>query len=76
MERSESVLVQDLGVGGARLTWRQHGMQPGLVVWLVVDMVAGRRARTLVFPTRVAWTDDVEVGLQFAGTAEWEYGRA
>jgi hypothetical protein len=39
---------------------------------LVVDVTAGSRARTLVFPTRVAWATPNEVGVQFAGVAEWE----
>jgi pSer/pThr/pTyr-binding forkhead associated (FHA) protein len=69
---SAPVVVQDLGVGGARLTWRDHPLEEGLVAWLVVDVTAGSRARTLVFPTRVAWATPNEVGVQFAGVAEWE----
>lgn len=67
-EKTESVLVRDLGVGGAGLAWREHRMRQGAVAWLVIDVMAGRRSRTLVFPTRVAWTSDIELGLQFSGT--------
>ena len=42
------------------------------MAWLVIDMAAGSRARTLVFPTRVAWVTPSELGVQFAGVAEWE----
>lgn len=66
------VVVQDLGVGGARVTWREHPLEEGVVAWLVVDVTVGSRARTLVFPTRVAWVAGNEVGVQFAGVAEWE----
>lgn len=72
LEDSAAVVVQDLGVGGARLTWREHPLEEGVVAWLVIDVAAGSRARTLVFPTRVAWVTRHEVGVQFAGVAEWE----
>lgn len=72
VEGSAPVVVQDLGVGGARLTWREHPLEEGVVAWLVIDVAAGSRARTLVFPTRVAWVTVTELGLQFAGVAEWE----
>lgn len=71
-EHSAPVVVQDLGVGGARLGWRDHPLEEGVVAWLVIDVAVGTRARTLVFPTRVAWVTEIEVGLQFAGVAEWE----
>ena len=71
-ERIGSVEVEDLGVGGARLTWHDHPLQEGVVAWLVIDTVAHARTRTLVFPTRVAWTGPHEVGLQFAGMPERE----
>lgn len=70
-ERIAGVDVQDLGVGGARLTWREHPLHEGVVAWLVIDMASGGRTRTLVFPTRVAWATPLEVGLQFAGMPEW-----
>lgn len=72
IQDSAAVTVQDLGVGGARLTWREHPLEEGVVAWLVIDMAAGSRARTLVFPTRVAWVTPSELGVQFAGVAEWE----
>jgi pSer/pThr/pTyr-binding forkhead associated (FHA) protein len=72
VEGSAPVVVQDLGVGGARLAWREHPLEEGVVAWLVIDVTAGSRARTLVFPTRVAWVTATELGLQFAGVAEWE----
>jgi pSer/pThr/pTyr-binding forkhead associated (FHA) protein len=72
VEGSTTVVVQDLGVGGARLTWRDHPLDEGVVAWLVIDVAAGSRSRTLVFPTRVAWVTPHEVGVQFAGVAEWE----
>lgn len=72
IQDSSAVVVQDLGVGGARLTWREHPLDEGVVAWLVIDMAAGSRARTLVFPTRVAWVTPNELGVQFAGVAEWE----
>lgn len=72
LQDSSAVVVQDLGVGGARLTWREHPLDEGVVAWLVIDMAAGSRARTLVFPTRVAWVTPSELGVQFAGVAEWE----
>lgn len=72
VEGSAHVVVQDLGVGGARLTWREHPLDEGVVAWLVIDVSVGGRARTLVFPTRVAWVTTTELGLQFAGVAEWE----
>ena len=71
-EQAAAVHVQDLGVGGARLTWREHPLREGLVAWLVIDVVSSRRPRTLVFPTRVAWATPTEVGLQFSGAVEWE----
>ncbi|MCH9686259.1 MAG: FHA domain-containing protein [Deltaproteobacteria bacterium] len=74
VEHTAAVMVQDLGVGGARLAWRQHSLRVGIVAWLVIDMVVRGRARTLVFPTRVAWASGPELGLQFAGVAEWERG--
>jgi hypothetical protein len=72
IQDSAAVVVQDLGVGGARLTWREHPLEEGVVAWLVIDVAAGSRARTLVFPTRVAWVTPSELGVQFAGVAEWE----
>jgi pSer/pThr/pTyr-binding forkhead associated (FHA) protein len=72
IQDSSAVVVQDLGVGGARLTWREHPLEEGVVAWLVIDVAAGSRARTLVFPTRVAWVTPNELGVQFAGVAEWE----
>jgi len=72
VEDSAPVVVQDLGVGGARLTWRGHPLEEGVVALLVIDVAAGSRARTLVFPTRVAWVTAHELGVQFAGVAEWE----
>lgn len=72
MEQTDAVTVQDLGVGGARVAWRGHPMREGLVAWLVIDVVSGQSPRTLVFPTRVAWCSEVEVGLQLAGMPEWE----
>jgi len=72
VQDSSAVVVQDLGVGGARLTWREHSLDEGVVAWLVIDVAAGSRARTLVFPTRVAWVATNELGVQFAGVAEWE----
>lgn len=72
VEASAAVVVQDLGVGGARLTWREHPLEEGVVAWLVIDVTVGARSRTVVFPTRVAWVTDSELGLQFAGVAEWE----
>ncbi len=72
LEGSDPVVVQDLGVGGARLTWRDHPLDEGVVAWLVIDVSAGSRARTLVFPTRVAWVTTNELGVQFAGVVEWE----
>lgn len=72
IQDSSAVVVQDLGVGGARLTWREHPLEEGVVAWLVIDVAAGSRARTLVFPTRVAWVTPSELGVQFAGVAEWE----
>jgi hypothetical protein len=72
IQDSAAVVVQDLGVGGARLTWREHPLEEGVVAWLVIDVAAGSRVRTLVFPTRVAWVTPSELGVQFAGVAEWE----
>lgn len=67
--RSDSVLIRDLGVGGSRVASKQ-ALTPGAVAWLVFDLVAAQRPRTLVFPTRVAWSEAGELGLQFAGTVE------
>jgi hypothetical protein len=72
VQDSAAVVVQDLGVGGARLTWREHSLEEGVVAWLVIDVTVGPRERTLVFPTRVAWVATNELGVQFAGVAEWE----
>lgn len=72
LEQTDAVIVQDLGVGGARVAWREHPMREGVVAWLVIDVVSGQSPRTLVFPTRVAWSTDAEVGLQLAGMPEWE----
>lgn len=52
--------------------WREHPLHEGVVAWLVIHTVASARTRTLVFPTRVAWTTPGEVGLQFAGMPERE----
>ncbi|MCX4246941.1 FHA domain-containing protein [Paraliomyxa miuraensis] len=71
-EDSATVVVLDFGVGGAKLNWRDHPMEEGVVAWLVIDVAQGARSRTLVFPTRVAWVTGTELGLQFAGVAEWE----
>lgn len=70
--RAAPVLVQDLGVGGSRVAWRDHPLKEGVVAWLVIDLISSERPRTLVFPTRVAWATSGEMGLQFAGTVEWE----
>ena len=72
IQDSAAVVVQDLGVGGARLTWREHPLEEGVVAWLVIEVAVGSRGRTLVFPTRVAWATPNELGVQFAGVAEWE----
>ncbi len=72
VEQNAAVMVQDVGVGGARLAWREHPLREGVVTWLVIDVVAARRPKTLVFPTRVAWATGVDLGLQFAGMVEWE----
>ena len=71
-ERIASVDVEDFGVGGARLRWREHPLHEGIVAWLVIDTVVRARTRTLVFPTRVAWATPNEIGLQFAGMPEHE----
>lgn len=72
LDQADTVTVQDLGVGGARVAWHGHPMRDGVVAWLVVDVASGHSTRTLVFPTRVAWTAETELGLQFAGMPEWE----
>lgn len=69
-EQTAAVEVHDLGVGGARLRWSAHPLREGVVAWLVIDTASGVRTRTLVFPTRVAWAQPDELGLQFAGISE------
>lgn len=72
VEQIAAVELEDLSVGGARVTWHDHPLHEGVVTWLVIDTVIGARTRTLVFPTRVAWATPTEVGLQFAGMPEQE----
>ncbi|MEM9459254.1 MAG: FHA domain-containing protein [Myxococcota bacterium] len=71
-EQIAAVDLEDLSVGGARVTWHDHPLHEGVVTWLVIDTMIGARTRTLVFPTRVAWATPTEVGLQFAGMPEQE----
>ena len=72
IEHVAPVSVLDIGVGGARVAWRSHSLEVGVVAWLVIDRFLGGHTRTVVLPTRIAWTTEIDLGMQFAGTQEWE----
>jgi hypothetical protein len=71
-DRTVPVLVADLGAGGVCVTWPDHGRVVGELAWLVIDLVAAGRPRTIVLTARVANAERGHCGLLFAGAPEWD----
>lgn len=59
----------DLGVGGARFSWRAEAPKLGTAPWLIVDLDNEDDAPLIVLPARVAWVahDRPAAGLEFVG---------
>ncbi len=64
-------VVLDFGVDGAQVLSYRHEVVEDTIIWLAVDVVSKRRAQTLVFPSRVAWTSRDHLGLNFSSQPEW-----
>jgi pSer/pThr/pTyr-binding forkhead associated (FHA) protein len=72
-EKTSAVTVLDLGAGGARIDFADHGLRVGDLVWLVIDLEMSGRMRTFVFASRVVKIyDDGDLGIIFAGAPEWD----
>jgi pSer/pThr/pTyr-binding forkhead associated (FHA) protein len=72
-EATSSVMVVDLGAGGARVACTGHRFRVGELVWLVIDLDMKGRLQTFVLTSRVVkvWDSD-HVGIIFAGAPEWD----
>ncbi|MBX7079617.1 MAG: FHA domain-containing protein [Nannocystaceae bacterium] len=75
-DRTARVTVYDLGAGGAAVTAQIPDLAVGNLAWLVIDLVVGKRPRTIVFTSRVVSSDGGRLGLLFAGAPEWDQWRA
>ena len=71
-DRTARVTVVDLSAGGAGVQVVGANLKLGDLAWLVVDLVVGKRARTIVLTGRLVSTDGAVYGLLFAGAPEWE----
>ena len=73
------VSVEDVGVGGARVTLPEPLARPGDQAVLAVELtVPGEPPRTVVLPTRVVWARsgdsparELKLGVAFAGPARY-----
>jgi hypothetical protein len=61
-----NVTVENVSAGGAKIR-AEHSLHEGERVQLRVAVSTGDESRTVVFPSRVAWTADGILGLMFAG---------
>ncbi|MEM9456930.1 MAG: FHA domain-containing protein [Myxococcota bacterium] len=68
---STSAATIDIGADGAQVLSYGHALQHGDVVWLTVELLTGRRSRSLVFTCQVTWTSANHVGLAFSGHSQW-----
>ncbi len=67
------VMVENIGVDGARLSAEHHGLQANTQMWLAVG--AGTTAEPggagFVFAARLAWATGDRLGVTFAGAPGW-----
>lgn len=68
---SITVATADLGVDGAQVVAMGHGLKAGQTAWLTIDLVTGKRMRTLVFTSQVTWSSGSHIGLSFCGHRDW-----
>lgn len=74
-DRTARVTVVDLSAGGAGVQAPGAPLAIGDLAWLVIDLVVGKRPRTIVLTGRIVTADDALFGLLFAGAPEWEQWR-
>ena len=74
-DRTARVTVVDLGAGGAAVQAPNLALTIGELAWLVIDLVVGKRPRTIVLTGRIVSANDTTYGLLFAGAPEWEQWR-
>ncbi len=71
-DRTARVTVVDLGAGGAAVQAPNLALTLGELAWLVIDLVVGKRPRTIVLTGRIVSAKGETYGLLFAGAPEWE----
>lgn len=74
-DRTARVTVVDLSAGGAGVQALHTDLAIGELAWLVVDLVVGKRPRTIVLTGRVVSADASLYGVLFAGAPEWDQWR-
>lgn len=71
-DRTARVTVVDLSAGGAGVRAIGAALAVGDLAWLVIDLVVGKRPRTIVLTGRIVGSEGTLLGMLFAGAPEWE----
>lgn len=69
--RTLPVVVENLGVDGAKVCVPWHRLATNTIAWLAIDVVRGREASILVFAGRVVWWEREHLGMSFSGSPGW-----
>lgn len=69
--RTLPVVVENLGVDGAKVCVPWHRLATNTIAWLAIDVVCGRQCSILVFSGRVVWWEREHLGLSFSGSPGW-----
>ncbi|MCA9708125.1 MAG: FHA domain-containing protein [Myxococcales bacterium] len=68
---SLSVTTTEFGVDGAQVSINDHRLVRGHPAWLTIELLTGKRLRTVVFTTQVTWNSSDQVGLSFSSHRCW-----
>lgn len=69
--RTLPVVVENLGVDGARISVPWHRLATNTIAWLAIDVVHGRESSIVVLSGRVVWWEREHLGMSFSGSPGW-----
>lgn len=69
--RTLPVVVENLGVDGAKVCVPWHRLATNTIAWLAIDVVRNRQSSILVFSGRVVWWECEHLGMSFSGSPGW-----
>lgn len=69
--RTLPVVVENIGVDGAKVCVPWHRLATNTIAWLAIDVVRNRQSSILVFSGRVVWWECEHLGMSFSGSPGW-----